>query len=46
VIYRSNVQRTRWKVWADLTDFLPGPISRIAVSDDERWVAMVATVAE
>ncbi len=46
VIYRANAQRTRWKVWADLTDFLPGPISRIAVSADERWVAMVVAVAE
>ncbi len=44
-IYRSTLRRPAWKVWADLSNYLPGPISRIAVSEDERWVAFVVTVA-
>jgi hypothetical protein len=46
VIYVATGRRTRWNVWADLTDYLPGPISRLALSADERWVALVVTVAE
>ncbi|MGW8367365.1 MAG: TolB family protein [Gammaproteobacteria bacterium] len=45
VVYRASMRRPKWTVWADFSGYLPGPVSRIAISEDERWVAMVVTVS-
>ncbi len=45
VVYLASVGRPKWTVWADFSDYLPGPVSRIAISEDERWAALVVTVS-
>ncbi|NNF48056.1 MAG: hypothetical protein HKN69_14945 [Desulfofustis sp.] len=42
-IYRSNVENTRWNMLVDLKDYRLKNISRLAVSPDGNWLAIVVS---
>jgi hypothetical protein len=45
-IYRGDPEAGRWQLWVDLEARLPGAVTRLALSEDERLLALVALSGE